>query len=176
MTDLETTAVVALRDLLLEAREHVHARDARALARLLRGLRQVNVRGRFLTPAELAARLATLAEAIDRPAVQLVRVEDLEVSAERALGSYLLDLSYVDLRTWREVQTSALLTLDLRRRGGSFMLEGLTFTELPAGLRAATAAHFADGGLLGSALSGRGAADASFYSFMSYPSSPPPQP
>ena len=166
MNDRETAALARLRDLVMQTRECVEAKDVRRLGALLEGMANANLNGRFLTGPGLLALAERSAAGIDAPRMHLVRVEALAVEGDVALATYLVDGSWTDLGTWREVHTTALVTFQVRRRTFGWQLEGVTVSELPADTRAA-----GDGTERGdlALLSGHGVVEETFYSFMGYP-------
>lgn len=174
VNDRETAAVTRLRNLVMQAREHVEAKDVRGLAELLEGLRHANVNGRFLDRGALLGVAGLFASRIDAPRMHLVRVEALAVDEEVALATYLVDASWTDRTAWREVHTTLLVSFEIRHRTFGWRLDGVTLSELPADARTGPAALGEPLDLM--AMSGHGTVDDTFYSFMRYPASPPAPP
>ena len=165
MRDPDGAVLARLRDLLLQAQEGLEAKSRPRLEGLFARVRSVNVKGRFLEREVFLARLLELEPRIDRPSLQLVRVEELDFQESAALATYLIDLSWLDVEAWEEMQTSALVTLELRRRALGWVFEGFTYTELPRGYSGGSASigWIEDMG-------GIGPAGMEFYSFTRYPS------
>jgi hypothetical protein len=163
MKERESAALARLRDLLMQGQESLEGMHRSRLEGLFARVRHVNVGGRFLEREELLARLRELEPKVDRPSLQLLRVEDLKLEEQRAAATYLVELSWVDVEAWAEVRTSALVTLELYRRALGWTLEGFTFTELPRGWAASAGPDWAE------AMAGTGDAGMEFYSFTRYP-------
>jgi hypothetical protein len=164
MRDLESAALARLRDILLQAQEALEMKSLPRLAGLFSRVRSFNVKGRFLDREAFLARLRELEPKTDRLWLQLVRVEDLDLQESTAVATYLVDLSWLDLEAWEEMQTSALVTLELHRRALGWVFEGLTFTELPRGYASPASTQWIQD------MGGIGPAGMEFYSFTRYPS------
>ena len=165
MRDPDAAVLARLRDLLLQAQEGLEAKSRARLEGLFARVRSFNVKGRFLEREVFLARLLELEPRIDRPSLQLVRVEELDFQESTALATYLIDLSWLDVEAWEEVQTSALVTLELRRRALGWVLEGFTYSELPRGYGGSVSIEWIE------EMGGIGPAGMEFYSFTRYPTS-----
>lgn len=168
VNDRETAAVTRLRNLVMQARECVQAKDVAGLADVLEGLRHANVNGRFLDRPTLLGVAQQFAARIDAPRMNLVRVEALATGDDVALATYLVDASWTDRTAWREDHTSLLLSFEIRRRAFGWQLDGVTVSELPPDARSGGAALAEPSDL--AIMSGHGSVDDTFYSFMRYPS------
>lgn len=163
MRDYETAVLARLRDLLLHAQEGLEAKSRSTLEGLFARVRSFNVKGRFLEREAFLSDLRELEARVDRPSLQLVRVEELDIRESTAIASYLLDLSWLDVEAWEEVQTSAVVTLELRRGALGWVFEGFTFSELPRGYAGTVSAEWIQD------MGGIGPAGMEFYSFTRYP-------
>jgi hypothetical protein len=163
MRDLDSAVLARLRDLLLQAQEALESKSRARLEGLFARVRSFNVKGRFLEREVFLARLLELEPRVARPSLQLVRVEELDLQESTALATYLIDLSWVDVEAWEEMQTSALVTLELHRRALGWVLEGFTYTELPRGYAGSASTDWIQ------EMGGIGPAGMEFYSFTRYP-------
>jgi hypothetical protein len=163
MRELDGAVLARLRDLLLQGQECVEGKLLSRLSGLFARVRSCNVKGRFLERQDFLARLRELEPRVDRPSLQLVRVEALEMDESTALATYLIDFSWVDVEAWEETHTSALVTLELRRRALGWVLEGFTFAELPRGYAGEPSTDWIR------EMGGTGDAGMEFYSFTRYP-------
>ena len=118
-----------LTDVALKIKESIENKDLDMLRRLFSAKATINIMGRFYNVPELFSNLKTLFAYIEQPAMDIIQIEESEIKGQNAFATYLVEVFWVDQRTWDEHSDRLAMSLELAQQKKGWLVNGFTLNK-----------------------------------------------
>src|SRR5436309_2114227 len=120
-----------LTDVALRVKEAFENKDVAGLAALFTPDARINSAGRFFGLEAFIARLAELMESIEQQSLDITHIEESHITEQASFVTYLVEISWVNPRTWEESVERGAMSLELVREKKIWLIRGFTFSRRP---------------------------------------------
>lgn len=120
-----------LTDVALRLKEAFEDKNMEGFTSLFAQNARINSLGRFYTVPELTSRLKEMFPFIEQPALDIVQIEESSVAEKQSFVTYLVEVSWINPKTWEEHLERGAMSLELTRVRKAWQINGFTFARRP---------------------------------------------
>lgn len=128
---MSNEVLTELTDVALRIKEAFEDKDLDSLRGLFTLDARINSAGRFYTPDEFFRRLAELMPHVEQQSLDITHIEDSRITEKASYVTYLVEVAWVNPKTWEESTQHGAMSLELIREGKTWLIRGFTYARRP---------------------------------------------
>lgn len=128
---MSNEVLTELTDVALRIKEAFEDKDLDGLRGLFTRDAKINSVGRFYTLDEFFRRLGEMLPHVEQQSLDITHIEDSRITEKVSYVTYLVEVSWVNPKTWEESTQHGAMSLELIREPQTWLIRGFTYARRP---------------------------------------------